>query len=325
MTGWFRKAATAVLTLLFLAGLSGCAAKHMPDWSSAPVPRGPSQHMGEWESLQQLDRGERVAVYQKDGRVIREAFLYVPAAEIFLESHSVSRGDVVAVTRVPNDPNWDGTLMGLGIGAALGAVTGAVANDVDDVDPLSMALWGLILGPGPGALLDVGIAKREKLLFRREHGSQSVRDEWTFSILPSQVSGWILSREIHLMLADGSYFEGKALQGNAHEVELAVRDSSQENRKGTQMRIPTSSISTVSFKEERGGHFIPAAVGGGLASFLLGGIWMSLAEFPNEGTGTAMSAGAGALLGAIVGGTLADRRKWREITLLVRPLAQHYP
>ena len=45
------------------------------------------------------------------------------------------------------------------------------------------------------------------------------------------------------MLADATYFSGKVVQGDADEIEVEVKDSSREDKKGTRTRIRTGAIS----------------------------------------------------------------------------------
>ena len=284
-----------------------------PEWDGAPE---------EWKALNRLKRGTRVAVYRKDGRVSRESIRYATPQEILLESHSVPREDVLAVARVPKDSAWDGTAIGLGIGAALGLATGVAADATEDVDPLPMTIWGALWGAGPGALLDAGIAKKEEMVYRREPETLSVPDDWTFTVTPNNVARWVTGRKIDLMLADATYFSGKVVQGDGDEIEVEVKDSSREDKKGTRTRIRTGAISTINFTENRGGNLAVAAVGGALAGLLMGGTWGSLAEFPNEGIGTVMAGGLGAVVGASVGGGLAYHNKRREVTLVVQAPAR---
>ncbi len=196
----------------------------------------------------------------------------------------------------------------------------ATTAPVEDFAEGAWVIFGMIGSAGGaaiGGLLDAGMATPEKIIYALEPQTVSSR-RWKLTVPPEEVFNWIWNRKVDLMLKDGTYIRGQVEKGDQQSIVMRVSDASLDSLKGGQ-QIPSTSISTVVYREKLDGSTAAAAVGGGLAGMFLGAIGgLASSDASNEGPRSAGGGIAGGLAGTLTGLVLSERN-WREITLIVKP------
>ena len=230
----------------------------------------------DWDNLRQLKPETRVAVYLENGSRMVQTFRAVSDSQLVLDINGIDRDRVAAVAIPTDDRLRDGVLVGSSLGAGVGLGWGAAFNEDADLSAAVVTaglLYGLGIGAGVGTLLDSGMATPEKPLYMRGGIGQALRParNWTMKVPRRQLSRWIAGRKVELMLRDGTYLKGKAIEGTDQEIEVAVTGASDESRRGRRT-IRTELISTVAYRENIGGNRLAATIGGGLGGLFSGSL-----------------------------------------------------
>lgn len=313
-----------LLVFLFLfISLSGCAARSSLTWTSITPYSGQKDHTAElddWNNLQELRQNTRVAVYLEDGRRTVQNFRGSTDSQVLLDVAAVERDSIAAIIVVPEDRQLNGVLIGSGIGAAFAFAITAPESDFTSGGIAMFSLMGAGAGAGIGALLDAGITTPEKPIYMRKNlEPEATSKHWKLNIDAAAVHGWVLKREVQLMLRDGTYFKGKVVRGDAQNIQLAVKDSSEESFKNREIGISPDRISTIIYRENLGGNSLASSMGGGIAGGLIGLMTgATISGAANEGLGAAVAGSLGAAGGTITGFALAEHYNWREVTLVVK-------
>jgi hypothetical protein len=283
-----------------------------------------SGSLGNWENLQQLKPGTWIAVYLDNGSRMVQRFRTATDSQLAVDIDGIDRGRVVAVTLAADDRLRDGVLAGSILGAGIGIGWGAVFSE-DSADFSAAAataglLYGLGVGAGVGTLLDSGMATPEKPLYMRGGIGKALMParNWTLKVPRHQLSQWIAGRKLELMLRDGTYLKGRAIEGTDREIELAVTDASEKSYRGRRSRISTGQISTVAYRENIGGNRVAATIGGGLGGLFSGALLGTSMDQNSDATPLVVGAGIGTLVGSTLGLGLAEHYNWRHIMLVVQ-------
>lgn len=101
--------------------------------------------------------GEKARVYTSTGEILDGKIDELDAGSLLIRDRtlSLSDGDVLRIDVRVSDPLWDGTLIGLGVGAGLGVLVAATCDDPDcgEVIPAAVATF-VILGTSIGFAAD---------------------------------------------------------------------------------------------------------------------------------------------------------------------------
>ena len=313
------------LTVLVLALCSGCAGRRRPVFRTplAPAifPQALSPDAADpWSRVREVAQGTRVAVYLENGGRMVQIFTGASATELFLDIGAFPRDQVVALATAPVDRLLNGVLVGAGIGTGVGLGYAAALSDSDLSRTAAGigSVYGSAAGAGIGALLDAGIATRERPLYLRGSSSppSGALRHWQFDVGAPTMHRWISGRKVDLMLRDGTYVKGRVLRGDSGTIRIAARKASDKGYAGRESEIPTDQISTVYYRERIGGNRFAASLGGALAG-LFSGLLIGGSDSGSE-TGVIIGGGLGLVLGTGTGLGLAEHYNLREFTLKVK-------
>jgi F0F1-type ATP synthase assembly protein I len=316
------------ISLFLILVNSACAGRlksiGLPTTSTQPGTPIDSGPVGNWENLQQLKPGTWVAVYLENGSRMVQRFRTVTDSQLVLDSDGIDRGRVVAVALPADDRLRDGVFVGSCLGAGMGIGWGSVFSE-DSADFSAAAataglLYGLAVGAGVGTLLDSGMATPEKPLYMRGGVGKALMParNWTLKVPRHQLSQWVAGRKLELMLRDGTYLKGRAIEGTDSEIELAVTDASEKFYRGRKTRILTELISTVAYRENIGGNRLAASIGGGLGGVFSGALLGMSMDQDSDAKPLVIGASVGTLVGSTLGLGLAEHYNWRHVMLVVQ-------
>jgi hypothetical protein len=270
--------------------------------------------------VREIVPGTRVAVYLENGGRMAQIFTGASATELFLDVGAFPRDQVVAVATAPADRLLNGVLTGAGIGAGVGLGYAAALSDgnLSRTSAGIGSVYGVAAGAGIGALLDAGIATRERPLYLRGSASppSGAFRHWQFDVRVPAVHRWISGRNVELMLRDGTYVKGRVLRGDSGAIRIAARKASDKTYAGRETEISTDRISTVYYRERIGGNRFAATLGGALAG-LFSGLLIGGSDSESE-TGVIVGAGLGLVFGTGTGLGVAEHYNLREFTLRVK-------
>lgn len=274
-----------------------------------------------WAALSSVPSGTPVLIYLKNGARRQETLLRVTDQEIVTHVGTILASDIAAISEFRSERLWDGALRGgvIGIGAA--AVSTASAEPVPGSTWLVTTGLGFVVGMGFGALFDSAVAKPDKQIFldAPPGSARSGIRHWTLKVRPESLSAWVLGKNVHLMLKDGTYLRGKVTSGNESSIVIALREASGGAREKEDRTVGVSEAGTVIVREKLGGSTAAAAVGGGLAGFWGGAVAGAFSgNGSDEGQRALIGAGLGTLLGTTAAVVGIDELNWREITLVVQ-------
>lgn len=306
----------------------GCAARKDWDWAAqySAIPRAsqnpaPERTLADWDSLEQLKPGSRVAVYLENGGKMIQKFQGFDPERVVLDIDGVPREKIVAVAEAPEDKPLNGVLIGIGsgVGVGLGSAAAFHAEEGGDFGPIAawLSIYGVMGGAGSGALLDAGMATPEKPVFMRGNsGPAREWKRWTLHVPALQVLGWVSGRKVELMLQDGTYVQGKVVGGKNGTLRVDVDDSSRKDYEDRILEFTADQLGAITYRERTGGNRASAGFGGGIAGFFIGGaLGMPFSDAADE-TGIVLGFGGGSILGTLIGLGLAEHYGAREITLV---------
>jgi hypothetical protein len=311
-------------TVLVLAISSGCAVMR----PASVKPRAPASSpqafapdaADPWSRVREVLPGTRVAVYLENGGRMVQILTGASATELFLDVGAFPRDQIVALATAPADRLLNGVLAGAGIGAGVGVGYAAALSDSELSRTATGigAIYGMSAGAGIGALLDSGIATRERPLYLRGNASppSGATRHWQFDVRALTLHRWISGRNVELMLRDGTYVKGKVLRGESSLIRIAARKASDKTYAGRETEIPTDRISTVFYRERIGGNRFAATLGGALAG-LFSGLLLGGSDSASP-AGVVIGGGLGLVLGTGTGLGLSEHYNLREVTLNVK-------
>jgi hypothetical protein len=133
----------------------------------------PNPIRGSWEGIKAVPPGDEVAVRLRNGQTLKGKLVSISDTALTIEqgqnATDVSRGDALKIHRMVTKSSKRGTLIGLGIGAAIGLI-GSVATAKSGEGEGDADLGALIagtIGAGAGALIGyiVGSRKQRALIY----------------------------------------------------------------------------------------------------------------------------------------------------------------